>query len=137
MLVPNAINGPTAGTFHSRADNRLEAERLAQESGPFEEWQPDIRDVTACIEDSEMRQLQAARLQHKSVSGNDDPNKSLNAMLNNRSQNIYNCFLRHGWPDNFDKDACKAEALELEKHMWTQEKAFMDLHNPDAALFDD
>lgn len=136
MLVPNTINAPTTGTFHSRATNRLEAERLAQETDPFEKWEPNVQDTTV-YEDGEMRQLQAARVQHTAVSINCNPEKSPSPILIVRSQNIYNCFLRHGWPENFDKEACKAEALELEKHMWTLEKAFMDSHNPDAALFDD
>lgn len=73
MLVPNIIDAPASGTFHSRADNRLQAERLARENGSFEEWQPDVQKLTADIEDDKMRQLQAARLQHKAVSGNQNP----------------------------------------------------------------
>jgi hypothetical protein len=53
------------------------------------------------------------------------------------SQNVYNCFLQHGWPESFDKSACRVAVLELEKQTWEMEKAVMDANNPDAALFDD
>ncbi|KAH8680678.1 hypothetical protein BX600DRAFT_2751 [Xylariales sp. PMI_506] len=29
---------------------------------------------------------------------------------------VYNTHLRHGWPDNFDKDQCRADLLELERN---------------------
>lgn len=59
------------------------------------------------------------------------------SILTFESQEIYDCFLRHGWPDKFNKAACKAEAFVLEEQMWALEMQFMEAHNPDAALFDD
>jgi len=52
-------------------------------------------------------------------------------------QNVYNCFLRHGWPDSFDKSACRVEMIELEKQAWAVEEVYMAANNSDAALFDD
>lgn len=52
-------------------------------------------------------------------------------------QATYNCFLRHGWPDHFDKEACRAKVIELERQAGATEKRLLDEVNPDAALFDD
>ncbi|KAI1109679.1 hypothetical protein F5Y14DRAFT_394239 [Nemania sp. NC0429] len=49
---------------------------------------------------------------------------------------VYNAYIRHGWPDHFDKGRCRAELLELEKAKDADEKRLMDEKNPDAALFD-
>ncbi|KAK5119060.1 hypothetical protein LTR62_000271 [Meristemomyces frigidus] len=46
MLVPNPIGQPTTGALFVREDNRRKAERLAMDTGPFEEWQPDVREGT-------------------------------------------------------------------------------------------
>jgi hypothetical protein len=69
MLVPNLIGQPTTGTFYSRVRNRLGGERLAQETGPLEEWYPDIQELTQRIEDDGMKQHHAARWRHTAVSG--------------------------------------------------------------------
>jgi len=68
MLVPNAINGPTTGTFRTRARDRLTGEELAQKTGPLEEWHPDIQELIQGIEDGQMRQRDKARWQHVAVS---------------------------------------------------------------------
>jgi hypothetical protein len=47
-----------------------------------------------------------------------------------------NCFSRHGWPDAFDKDACKNDVIELEEQDREAEKRLMDANDPDAGLFD-
>jgi hypothetical protein len=69
MLVPNLIGKPTTGNFYSRVESRLEGERLAQETGPLEEWHPDIQELTRWIEDEGMKQHHAARWRHTAVSG--------------------------------------------------------------------
>ncbi|KAF2726386.1 hypothetical protein K431DRAFT_299464 [Polychaeton citri CBS 116435] len=56
MLVPNLIGAPTTGTLRSRVDDRLKGVQLAQETGPFEEWHPDVRELVPDIEDDQMRQ---------------------------------------------------------------------------------
>ena len=68
MLVPNAINGPTTGTFHTRAKDRLTGERLAHETGPLEEWHPDTQDLINGSEDDQARQRDQARWLHVAVS---------------------------------------------------------------------
>lgn len=52
-------------------------------------------------------------------------------------QDVYKCFLRHGWPDAFDKAACRIEVMELERQVQAEERRFLDSNNPDAAFFDD
>lgn len=64
MLVPNAINGPTTGTFRTRATDRLAGERLAKETSLPEEWLPDTQELVQHIEDEQMRQREGARWQH-------------------------------------------------------------------------
>ena len=68
MLVPNAINGPTAGTFRTRAKDRITSERLVQEIGPLEEWHPDTQELVQGIEDAQVRQREETRWQHVVVS---------------------------------------------------------------------
>ena len=68
MLVPNAINGPTTGTCRTRAKDRLTGDRLAQETGPLEEWYPDMQELVQSIEDKQMRRCEEARWLHVAVS---------------------------------------------------------------------
>jgi hypothetical protein len=70
MLVPNAINGPTTGTFRTRAKDRLTGARLAQETGPLEQWHPDVQGLVHSIEDDQVRQREEARWGHVAVSQN-------------------------------------------------------------------
>jgi hypothetical protein len=68
MLVPNATNGPTIGTFRTRAKDPTTGERLAQKTGPLEEWRPNTQDLVRGIEDDQVRRREEARLQHVVVS---------------------------------------------------------------------
>jgi hypothetical protein len=68
MLVPNAINGPTTGAFRTRAKDRATGERLAQETGPLEEWSPNTQELVRGFEDDQVRQREEARWQHVAVS---------------------------------------------------------------------
>jgi len=68
MLVPSAMNGPTTGSFLTRAKDRLTGERLAEETGPLEELRADVRDLVQHTEDDLMRQHNEARWQHVVVS---------------------------------------------------------------------
>lgn len=70
MLVPSAINGPTTGTFRTRAKDRLTGERLAQETLPLEEWHPDLQALVHGIEDDQARQREEARWRHVAVCWN-------------------------------------------------------------------
>lgn len=136
MLVPSIIGQPTTGTLHSRARNRLEIECLAQETGTFKEWHPDMRELTERIKDEGMKQHLAARWRHTAVSEIRASDHRF-CILINASQAVYDCFLRHGWPDSFSKEACRLEMIELEKQTAVEEKAFCDANNPDTVLFDD
>lgn len=44
-------------------------------------------------------------------------------------------YLRHGWPDYFDKERCRSELLQLEKRKDVDDRRLMDEVNLDAALF--
>jgi hypothetical protein len=68
MLVPNISAGPTTGTFHTRAKNQATGEQLVLETGPLEEWCPDMQEWVRGIEDDEARQCSIARWQHVAVS---------------------------------------------------------------------
>ena len=45
-------------------------------------------------------------------------------------------YFRHGWPNQFDKERCKAEFLGLEKRGDADEMRRTAAVNPDTALFD-
>lgn len=137
MLVLNIIGGPTTGSFLTRARNPLSAERLAQETGPLEEWHPEMQELVQGIEDDQVRQREIARWQHVAVSQTYIEQTIVPRSLFVTLQNVYSCFLRHGWPDSFDKSTCRVEVIELQEQAWAAEKAFMDAINPDAGLFDD
>ncbi|KAH8160822.1 hypothetical protein CIB48_g7424 [Xylaria polymorpha] len=49
---------------------------------------------------------------------------------------VYDAYIRHGWPDVFDKQRCRVELLELEREKDAEDSRRMDEGNPDAALFD-
>jgi hypothetical protein len=68
MLVPSIFGGPTTGTFHTRAKNQATGEQLALETGPLEEWCPDMQELVQGIEDEEARQCSIAHWQHVAVS---------------------------------------------------------------------
>lgn len=68
MLVPNAINAPTIGTFRTRAKDRLTGEKLVQETGPLEEWRPNAQELVQGIEDDQARQREEARWGRVAVS---------------------------------------------------------------------
>ncbi|KAI0432397.1 hypothetical protein F5Y09DRAFT_149316 [Xylaria sp. FL1042] len=50
--------------------------------------------------------------------------------------NVYDAYIRHGWPDCFDKERCRAELLVLEKAKDAEDRRIMDENNPDAASFE-
>jgi hypothetical protein len=108
---------------------------MAAETGSFREWQPDTEEATRHIKDQDMKQHVADRWQHTKVS-TDEFTNMYSSILTKHGQKIYDCFLRHGWPDAFDKAACRAEVIELEKEWRTVEQNFLDAENPDAGFFD-
>lgn len=136
MLGPNVYRTPETGTFHTRF-NRREGDEKARETGPFEPWQPDVEKIVANIEDPAMRRWRAVNEHHTAV-GRRAVSRSLRAHSNDPSLlNVYDSFLRYGWPDAFDKDACRSHLIELEDNMAAEEKALLDANNPDAGFFDD
>ncbi|PVH72989.1 hypothetical protein DL98DRAFT_501701 [Cadophora sp. DSE1049] len=118
MLVPNPIGQPVTGRFHSRAEGRREEEVLLRGGG--------MEEISVEDEgggDEEMDGLDQERY----------------LVMERRREHvadIYNMFLRHGWPDHFDKERCRVELLELEKSKDAEERKRMDEMNPDAALFE-
>lgn len=46
-------------------------------------------------------------------------------------------YIRHGWPDHFDKEACRAALLDLEKSRDEDTRRRLDAVNPDAGIFDE
>jgi hypothetical protein len=68
MLVPSAMNGPTTGTFRTRAKDRFAGERFAQDTSPLEEWRPDMHNLVQHIEDDQVRRRDEARWEHVAVS---------------------------------------------------------------------
>jgi len=68
MLVPNIRNGPTTGTFHTRATDRVTGERLAKETSPLEEWRPNVQKLVKPVDDDQVNQRSIARWQHVVVS---------------------------------------------------------------------
>lgn len=67
MLGPSVKRAPETGRFHTRFSLR-EGDEKAKETGPFEEWRPDIEDAVKDIEDPTMRRWRAANAQHSAVS---------------------------------------------------------------------
>ncbi|KAI2464657.1 hypothetical protein F4781DRAFT_59856 [Annulohypoxylon bovei var. microspora] len=121
MLVPNTISQPTTGRFYSRAESSVEEDELLQQ-GQLEPWHPEDDDSYAQNYDQESefdRSWRETRIRAK-----------------RHAADVYNTYLRYGWPDHFDKDRCRVELLELERTKDAEDRRLMDEANPDAALFD-
>ncbi|KAI1370490.1 hypothetical protein F4677DRAFT_438352 [Hypoxylon crocopeplum] len=119
MLAPNPIGQPITGRFYSRAESRVEEEELVKQ-GQLEPWYP--QDDTNHHDDNE--------------SDLDRGQREARGIARKHAADVYNTYLRHGWPDQFDKELCRAELLELGKREDEDERRRLDEVNPDAALFD-
>ncbi|KAI1407236.1 hypothetical protein F5Y13DRAFT_133565 [Hypoxylon sp. FL1857] len=119
MLVPNPIGQPTTGRFYSRAETRVEEEELVEQGLP-EPWHP--------VDDTSGND-------HGDESELDREHRKTRARARKHAADVYNTYLRYGWPDHFDKQRCRAELLELEKIKDADDRRWMDEMNPDAALF--
>ncbi|KAI1141795.1 hypothetical protein F5Y05DRAFT_273875 [Hypoxylon sp. FL0543] len=121
MLVPDPIGQPATGRFYNRAETDAEELELLRE-GQLKPWchRDDTRPPHDGGDESELdkEQPEARRRQRKHVA------------------DVFNTYIRHGWPDNFDKERCRVELLKLEKMKWAEDRRLMDEANPDAALFD-
>ncbi|KAI0888398.1 uncharacterized protein GGS22DRAFT_96735 [Annulohypoxylon maeteangense] len=116
-LVPNPIGRPQTGRFYSRADSRFEEEQFLNQER-LEPWQ--LQDDVTPDQESEFDRIQReARTRAKKHAGD-----------------VYNTYLRYGWPDHFDKGRCRAELLEMEKNRDADERRHRDAYNPDAGRFD-
>ncbi|KAI1458829.1 hypothetical protein F4805DRAFT_456539 [Annulohypoxylon moriforme] len=112
-LVPNPRGRPQTGRFYSRADSRHEEEQLLQQER-LEPWHFQD-DVSHNPQESRFDRIQReARERAKKHAGE-----------------VYNTYLRHGWPDHFDKERCRAELLEMEKYRDEDERRRRDEINPD------
>ncbi|KAK6069976.1 hypothetical protein SCUP234_10391 [Seiridium cupressi] len=118
MLVPGPIGQPVTGNFYSRAENRTQEKRLAQQMY-LEPWYP-----------------QGTTARDTGESAFDNAQGDEGARHRKHVADVYNTYLRHGWPGHFDKEKCRAELLLLEKDKWAEDKRLMDEANPDAELSD-
>ncbi|KAI0381226.1 hypothetical protein F5Y04DRAFT_86110 [Hypomontagnella monticulosa] len=118
MLIPNPIGGPTTGRFYSRAETGAEEAELVQQSA-LEPWHPEDETAPNDGNESELdREQREARMRER-----------------NHVADVYNTYLRFGWPDSFDKERCRIELLALEKRKDADERRRMKSINPDAAFF--
>ncbi|KAI9730800.1 MAG: hypothetical protein M1818_008080 [Claussenomyces sp. TS43310] len=120
MLVPNPVGHPVTGRFYSRAVSSAEEELLVQQ-GHLEPWY--VQDDSSGDDDEEESEL-------------DREQRKARERDRKHAADVYNTYLRHGWPDHFDKERCRAKLLELEKRKDGEEMQQMAEANPDAALFD-
>ncbi|KAI0122779.1 hypothetical protein F4814DRAFT_409881 [Daldinia grandis] len=118
MLIPNPIGQPTTGRFYSRADTNAEQDKLTLEE-KLEPW--DLQDDAEHLDggnELDRAQYEARKRMRQHVA------------------DVYNMYLRHGWPDRFDKDRCRSELLQLEESKDAEDRRKMDETNPDAHMFD-
>ncbi|KAI1101395.1 hypothetical protein F4804DRAFT_11893 [Jackrogersella minutella] len=124
MLAPNPSGRPMTGRFYSRAKSSAEEEELGRQ-GQLEPWplpediHPDDDDDANENENELDREQREERIRHR-----------------RHVADVYNIYLRYGWPNHFDKERCRVELLELEKMRDAYDKRRMDEANPDAELFD-
>lgn len=52
------------------------------------------------------------------------------------SQNLYNLHIHYGWPEDFDKEQCKPNLIELVAQKDREDEERMDAANPDSEMFD-
>ncbi|KAI1653407.1 hypothetical protein F4813DRAFT_256030 [Daldinia decipiens] len=119
MLIPNPIGQPTTGRFYSRADTSAELDvlTLEEQSKPWH-----LKDDV----DHPDFEYELDRAQYEWY-------KSIRKHV----ADVYDTYLRHGWPDHFDKDRCRSELLQLEELHDAEEKQKLDKMNPDAADLSD
>jgi hypothetical protein len=137
MLIPSNIPGFATGSIVHRIPHQILAERAGQGTGPLQEWHPDAEDLEYFVkgcEDAKWRELKIAERQHTAVGFNAVRKIVQRLKL---TQDIHNCYLRHGWPDHFDKAACKVEVIELGQVLKAKQKEFTDANNADAGFSDD
>ncbi|KAH6703100.1 hypothetical protein DL95DRAFT_396846 [Leptodontidium sp. 2 PMI_412] len=108
MLVPNPIGVPTSGSFITRASLPVEEDALLEKS----DWQP---------------------WEYGPLEGESEAHSG----QRKHAADVYNTYLNYGWPDRFDKEACRAALLELEMKKDKDERAKMDELFPDPpGMFD-
>ncbi|KAI8959163.1 hypothetical protein F5Y11DRAFT_362083 [Daldinia sp. FL1419] len=118
MLTPNPIGQPTTGRFYSRAETSAEEDRLLQED-QLKLWR--FRDDINPPDSANA--LDKARYEAR-------------IDMRRHVEDVYNTYLRYGWPRHFDKDGCRSQLLRLEKTKDAEDRRKMDDINPDAHLFD-
>ncbi|KAI0116544.1 hypothetical protein GGR51DRAFT_555568 [Nemania sp. FL0031] len=118
MLVPNPIGQPATGRFYSRgaSDSKDEALALRTLLPPWYPRDDPAEDDGESEFDREQRETRNRERRHVA--------------------DIYNTYLQHGWPGQFDKEGCRAELLELEKRKNADDRGRMDQANPDASFSD-
>ncbi|KAI1644043.1 uncharacterized protein F4817DRAFT_347908, partial [Daldinia loculata] len=117
MLIPNPIGQPTTGRFYSRADTNAEQDELTLEE-QLKPWHlQDDANHSYFENELDRAQYEAQKSMRKHVA------------------DVYNTYLRYGWPDHFDKDRCRGELLQLEESKDAEDRQKMDEINPDAQLF--
>lgn len=104
-LVEMILPGGDAGTIYCRSHERGHTRELAQETGPLQMWHPDAQEIQALVGDK-ICPLRSMEYKHTAVGS---PTQSQNTTQPNliNLQDIYNCYLRHGWPNAFNKGACR------------------------------
>lgn len=112
MLVPDGDRGD----IYYRCRGRASTSMLAQETGPLKMWHPDLQEVQEHF-GKKVSDMESREYQHTAVSslfrlGMSQVLISL--------QDIYNCYLHHGWPDAFEKDACRDELEIMERSYSTE-----------------
>ncbi|KAK0100842.1 hypothetical protein ONS95_007289 [Cadophora gregata] len=108
MLVPNPSGEPTGGRFVSRAVFAAEEEELLRSEG-FSTWE------------------------YRPREGEDE----VDVEQRKHAAHVYNTYLNYGWPDRFDKEACRAALLDQESKKNAEDRQKMDEMFPDPpGMFD-
>ncbi|KAI1475888.1 hypothetical protein F4774DRAFT_421169 [Daldinia eschscholtzii] len=118
MLVPNPIRQPTTGRFYSRADTSAEEDELLKEE-QLKSWR---------VEDD----TNHPDFENELDNAQDDARN----IMKKHVTDVYNTYLRHGWPDRFDKYSCRSDLLQREIIKDAEDRRKMEEMNPDAELFD-
>ncbi|SMR55632.1 unnamed protein product [Zymoseptoria tritici ST99CH_1A5] len=107
MLVPDVSILGITGVVRARVLFANEAEEAASETGALEEWHPsdeELQEFAKGVKSDAARQFKIDKRCHVA--------------------DVYNSYLRHGWPDHFDKEACTVEVMDLEEKMVAKETEF-------------
>ncbi|SMY26448.1 unnamed protein product [Zymoseptoria tritici ST99CH_1A5] len=112
--VDEDVCSPSEAVGEIRMADPHRAEERAQEVTPWCEWYPDDLELHRTVGEADSEDF----LRYKMVQAQYDVDN-------------YNCYIRFGWPENFDRAACKLEVIKLVKLKDRTQSRYYALNNPE------